>query len=64
MESKENKKKLKNNKNTVIDNRVMAVLITATIRNIVEEVNNRDIKKDNIVSLLKENGQYILIYYK
>ena len=42
----------------------MSVLIDTTIRGIVNIANTSDIKKEDIVTLLKENGQYMLIYYK
>lgn len=42
----------------------MAVLITQTIRGIVNTANEEGIKKEDIVSLIRENGQYMLIYYK
>lgn len=35
-----------------------------SIRDIVLRANEEGIKRENIVSLLKENGQYILVYYK
>lgn len=42
----------------------MTVLIDTTIRGIVNTVNENNIKRENIVTLLKENGQFMLIYYK
>lgn len=42
----------------------MTILITQTIRGIVNTANEGGIKKEDIVSLIKENGQYMLIYYK
>jgi hypothetical protein len=41
---------------------IMKVLITNTIRELVKAANELGIKKENVVSLIKE-GQYYLIYY-
>lgn len=35
-----------------------------SIRAIVERANELEIKRENIVSLLSERGQYVLVYYK
>lgn len=35
-----------------------------SIRDIVSRVNEEGIKREDIVSLMKDNGQYILVYYK
>ena len=43
---------------------VMTVLTDTTIRGIVRSVNEERIKKEDIVSLLKENGQFVLIYLR
>lgn len=43
---------------------VMTALTDTTIRGIVRSVNEEGIKRENIVSLLKENGQFVLIYFK
>jgi len=45
------------------NNSVMSVLVSYTIRDMVKEVNKRNIKKENIVSLVKEKDQFILIFY-
>lgn len=42
----------------------MEVLIKTTIRDLVKEANTLNIKKENIVTLLKVEDQYILIYYR
>ena len=42
----------------------MTVLTDTTIRGIVRSVNEEGIKREDIVSLLKENGQFVLIYFK
>lgn len=43
---------------------VMAALTDTTIRGLVKAVNEEKIKREDIVSLLKENGQFVLIYFK
>ena len=43
---------------------IMAALTDTTIRGIVRSANKKGIKRENIVSLLKENGQFILIYFR
>lgn len=46
------------------ENKTMRVLITNTIRGIIKTSNEEGIKKEDIVSLLKDNNQYVLVYYK
>lgn len=41
----------------------MEVLITDTIRDLVSEVNKLGITKESIVTLLRTDGQYTLLYY-
>lgn len=41
----------------------MTVLTASTIRELVKKVNDLNIKKDDIVSLLREKEQLILMYY-
>lgn len=43
---------------------IMTAVAANTIREIVRIANEEEIKRDNIVTLLKENGQFVLIYYK
>lgn len=43
---------------------VMTALTDTTIRGIVRSANEKGIKRGDIVSLLKENGQFVLIYFK
>lgn len=43
---------------------VMTALTATTIRGIVNSANEIDIKREDIVSLLKENGQFVLVYFK
>lgn len=41
----------------------MTALYGNNIREIVYKANDRGIKKEDIVSLMKEDGQFILVYY-
>lgn len=43
---------------------VMTALTGTTIRGIIKSANKEGIKREDIVSLLKENGQFVLIYFK
>lgn len=43
---------------------VMTALTNTTIRGIVRSANEKGIKREDIVSLLKENGQFVLIYFR
>ena len=43
---------------------VMTALTDITIRGIVRSANEEGIKREDIVSLLKENGQFVLIYFR
>lgn len=49
---------------TEIVHQVMTALAANTIREVVKTANSLGIKRSDIVSLLKENGQFVLIYYK
>lgn len=66
MEEIEKNKIIKNKKisETSIVQKIMTVFVATTIREIVKSVNEEGIKKEDIVSLFKDNGQFILIYYK
>lgn len=66
MEEIEKNKTIKNKKisETNVVQKIMTVFVTTTIREIVKSVNEEGIKKEDIVSLFKDNGQFILIYYK
>lgn len=46
-----------------VEEKVMMALTSVTVRGIVNAVNDRGIKKEDIVSLLKEKEQFVLIYY-
>lgn len=43
---------------------IMTATVADTIREIVRTANEEGIKREDIVSLLKENGQFVLVYYK
>ena len=43
---------------------VMTALTGTTIRSIGRAANEEGIKREDIVSLLKENGQFVLIYFR
>lgn len=48
--------------NTV--HQIMTAMAANTIREIVRTANEEGVKREDIVSLLKENGQFVLVYYK
>ena len=43
---------------------IMTALTATTIRGIVNSANEVGMKREDIVSLLKENGQFVLVYFK
>ena len=50
--------------NGLVVHQVMTALTDTTIRGIVRAANEEGIKREDIVSLLKENGQFVLIYFR
>lgn len=65
MEETEKVKVTRARKNTSIEARqTMTAITNDTIRGIIRAANEEGIKRENIVSLLKENGQFVLIYFK
>ena len=62
MEEIEKVKMIRTNGSEV--HQVMTALTDATIRGIVRSANKEGIKREDIVSLLKENGQFVLIYFR
>lgn len=42
----------------------MSVLFAPTARHLVNESNRLGIKKEDIVTILRDGEQYVLIYYK
>ena len=61
VEEKKNPKKII--KNTIDDSK-MKILVVTNITEVVKYVNEENIKKEDIISLLKDNGQWMLVYYK
>lgn len=49
---------------TEVVHQVMAAIAADTIREIVKTANEEGIKREDIVSLLKENSQFVLVYYR
>ena len=43
--------------------KTMKVIWGMNVRHIVNLANEKNVKKEDIVSLLKEGGQYVLVYY-
>lgn len=43
---------------------IMTALTSTTIRGIINSANEIGIKREDIVSLLKDNGQFVLVYFK
>ena len=49
---------------TIKNGKVMTAITSSTIRGIVKSANKLSIKREDIVSLTKENNEYILMYYE
>lgn len=49
---------------TEVVHQVMTALAANTIREVVRLANEEGIERDDIVSLMKENGQFVLVYYR
>ena len=65
MEEIEKAKMLRTKKTNNLEvHKVMTALTDTTIRGIVRLANEEGIKREDIVSLLKENGQFVLIYFR
>ena len=60
----EEKKDIKKITKKIIDNSQMRKLVVTNITEVVRYVNEENIKKEDIISLLKDNGQWMLVYYK
>lgn len=43
---------------------IMTTIYSTTLRGIVNTSNELGVKREDIVSLLKENGQFVLVYFK
>lgn len=46
------------------NNKMMDALVCRTIRGLVDNINSRGIRKEDIVHIVPSNGEYILLYYK
>ena len=46
------------------DGKVITAISAANIRQLVTKANNLNVKREDIVSLVKENGSFILVYYR
>lgn len=63
--SRETRKKIYNNTTVKVNKEpTMTAFGELSIRDVVSRVNEEGIKREDIVSLMKDNGQYILVYYK
>ena len=61
----EEKKEVKKTTKKVTDvSQKMRILVVTNIAEVVTYVNEENIKKGAIISLLKDNGQWMLVYYK
>lgn len=49
---------------TNVVHQIMTAMAANTIREIVKTANEEGVKREDIVSLLKENDQFVLVYYK
>ena len=49
---------------TVVVHQIMTAIAANTIREITRAANEEGIRREDIVSLLKENSQFVLVYYK
>lgn len=49
---------------TNVVHQIMTAMTANTIREIVKTANEEGVKREDIVSLLKGNGQFVLVYYK
>ena len=66
MEETEKNKMVRTKKvsETGVVHQIMTAMEANTIREIARIANERGIKREDIVSLLKENSQFVLVYYK
>lgn len=46
------------------DSSKMYVFSGNTLREVINYANSHSLRRENIISILKENGQFWLIYYK
>ena len=55
--------KVKSQKSIKSNSSKMEILISTTIRDLVRQVNELKIQRDNIITIIKDNSQFFLIYY-
>lgn len=56
--------KIRKSTNSTEVHQTMMAMTDNTIRGIIRTANEEGVRRENIVSLLKENGQFVLIYFK
>lgn len=47
----------------VVKSSVMSIITSTTLRDLVRQVNENKIKKEDIITIIKDNSQFLLIYY-
>ena len=57
------KSKQKTNKNKAETSKIMTAIAAPTIRELVTISNKYSIKREDVVTIIKDNGQFVLIYY-
>lgn len=45
------------------DGKLLHALKARTIRELVERTNELQIQREDVITILQENGQYVLLYY-
>ena len=63
-ELEEKKETKRTTKKVIKTPQEMRILVVTNIAEVVKYVNEEGIKKEDIISLLKDNGQWMLVYYK
>lgn len=48
----------------VVKSSIMSIITATTLRDLIRQVNESKIKKEDIVTIIKDNSQFLLIYYK
>lgn len=65
MEELEKRKMIRTKKSNGTEvHQVMTAISGDTIRSIIRVANEEGIKREDIVSLLKESGQFVLVYFR
>ena len=57
------KSKQKTNKNKEETSKIMTAIAAPTIRELVTISNKYSIKREDVVTIIKDNGQFVLIHY-